>query len=83
MASTPAFCAAAANSAFSVLGLYARHHNREACLTLLAAGADPMVRLRTSDSTTLDTAGPNESPTLMQRLDLDFQIAAADPRTRK
>ena len=65
------------------LGVYALHHNREACLALLAAGADPMVCLRASDSTTFDAARPNESPTLIQRLDLDFQIAAADSRMRK
>jgi ankyrin repeat protein len=60
------------------LDVYARHHNREACLALLAAGADPMVRLGRSDATTIDTARSDESPTLIQRLDLDFQIAAAD-----
>ena len=60
------------------MDVYARHHNREACLALLATGADPMVRLGKSGSTVVEAARATESPTLIQRMDLDFQIAAAN-----
>lgn len=63
------------HSGLTPLGIYARHHNLQACRALLAAGADPNARLSPLDISPREAANSIESRTMVGILEEHCQTA--------
>ena len=63
------------HSGLTPLGIYARHHNPQACRALLAAGADPNARIYPLDISPREAAHSIESRTMVGILEEHCQTA--------